>query len=235
MAPCRSRCPTPGRSGRRDATTESQAGTSGIGSAGGGRGQRLGSVGDDRQRAIQRPAQLVEGNDAVDNPMAVQVLRGLHAGREWFAVQLLVHPRPEEPDQRAGLGDGDVTQRAPRREDPAGGRVAQVDEVGQVRLFVQSDGRGDLHHLQKRNRALLHAGAAGARRGQQREPLGGGALHGGGDPFGCGDPDRPAEEAELADHDRHPAPEYSSFAGQHRFIAAAGGPGVGEFCAHRPR
>ena len=167
-------------------------------------------------------AQLFEGDDAVDHPVAVQVLRGLDAGRERLAVELLVDPGPEEADQRARLGDGDVTQRAPRRENAAGRRVAQVDQIGQVRLFVQPDGRGDLDHLQKRDGALLHAGTAGARRGQQREPLGRRPLHGGGDPFGRRHPDRPAEEVELADHHRHPAPEYPPLAGQHRFVEAGG-------------
>ena len=95
-------------------------------------------------------------------------------------------------------------------------------------LLVQPHGRGDLHHLQKRDRALLHAGAARARRGQQRQPLGGGALHGGGDPFGGRHPDRPGEEVELADHHRHPASEYAPLAGQHRFVPAGGGSGFGE-------
>jgi glycosyltransferase involved in cell wall biosynthesis len=49
--------------------------------------------------------------------------------------------------------------------------MAQVDQVGQVRPLVQLDGRGDLDHLQERDRALLPAGAAGTRRGQQRQPF----------------------------------------------------------------
>ena len=53
-----------------------------------------------------------------------------------------------------------------------------------MRLFVQSDGGGDLDHLQERDRAFLHAGAARTRRCQQRQSLGRRALHGGGDAFG---------------------------------------------------
>ena len=97
-------------------------------------------------------------------------------GGKRLAVELLVDPRAEEPDQRARLGGGDVAQRTPRREHPAGGRVAQVHQVGQMRLLVQADGRGDLDHLQERDGALLHAGAARTRRRQQRQPLGGRAL-----------------------------------------------------------
>ena len=191
-------------------------------------GQRIGRVGDHRQRAIQRPAQLVERDDAVDDPVPLQVLRGLDAGREWFAIEQLIHPGSEEADQSARFGDGDMSQRAPRREHPAGGRVAQVDQVGQVRPFVESDGRGDLHHLQKRDRALLHAGPAGARRGQQGQPLGGCPFHGGGDSFGRGHPDRAAEEVEFADHHRNATPEDAPLAGQHRFVPAGGGSSVGQ-------
>ena len=161
--------------------------------------------------------------------MALQVLGGLDAGRERFAVELLVDPRTEETDQRARLGDGDVAQRAPRREHPAGRRVAQVDQIGQVGLLVQGDGRGDLDHLQERDGALLHPGATGARRRQQRQPLGGGALDRGGDPLGRGDPDRAGQEVELADHHRHPAPEHPALAGQHRLVEARWRPGLGQF------
>ena len=190
--------------------------------------QRLGSVGDHRQRTVERVSQIFERDDGIDHPVPLQVLRGLDAGRECFAVKQFVHPGAQKPDKGARLGEGDMAQRAPRRENPAGGGVAQVDQVRQVCLLVQSHGRGDLHHLQKRHRALLHAGAARTRRGQQRQPLGGGALHGGGDPFGGRHPDRPGEEVELADHHRYPAAEYASLAGQHRFVPAGGALGVGE-------
>ena len=179
------------------------------------------------------PRSSPSGYDGVDHPVPLQVLGGLDAGRERFAVELLVHPRPQKADQSARLGDGDVAQRTPRREHPAGGRVAQVHQVGQVRLFVQGDGRGDLDHLQERDGAFLHPGAAGTRRRQQRQPLGGGALHGGGDPLGRGDPDRAAEEVELADHHRHPPAEHPALAGQHRFVAAAGGSCVGQLAGIR--
>ena len=81
-------------------------------------------------------------------------------GRKRLAVQLLVDPRTQETDQRARLGDRDVAERTPRREHPAGRRMAQVHQIGQVRLLVQCDGGGDLDHLQERDGALLHAGAA---------------------------------------------------------------------------
>ncbi|ETB14765.1 hypothetical protein O972_17200 [Mycobacterium avium subsp. avium 10-9275] len=160
--------------------------------------------------------------------MPLQVLRGLDALGERLAVELLVDPRAQEADQRARLGDRDMTQRTPRREHPAGGRIAQINQVGQVRLLVQADGRRDLHHLQERDRALLHPGAARARRGQQRQPLGRRPLHRGGDPFGRGHPDRAAEKAELAHHHRDPATEDAALAGQHRLVETRRGAGVSQ-------
>lgn len=62
----------------------------------------------------------------------------------------------------------------------------------EVGLPVQFDSRGNLDHLQERDRALLHAGTAGARRRQQRQPFGRRALHRSGDPFGRGHADRAA-------------------------------------------
>ncbi len=191
--------------------------------------QRPGSIRDDRQRPVQRRPQFTQPDHTVDHPVALQVLRGLDAGRKGLVVQQLVHPRTEKPDQGAWLGHGDVAQRSPRRKDAAGGRIAQVDQVGEMRLPVQLDGRGDLHHLQKRDRALLHAGAAGARRRQQRQPLGSRALHSGGDPFGGGHADRAGEEAEVADHHRDPPSKHAPFARRYRLVAAAGGASVGQF------
>ena len=129
----------------------------------GARGGEPGRSRQHRQRAVQRRAQQFDRDDAVDDAVPVQVLRGLDARRERLAVEVLVDPRPEEADQRARLGGGDVAQRPPRREHPAGRRVPQIHQVGQMRLLVQFDRGGDLDHLQEGDRALLHAGAAGTR------------------------------------------------------------------------
>ena len=152
--------------------------------------------------------------------MALQVLRGLDAGGKRFAVEVLVDPRAEKPDQRTRLGRGDVPERTPGGEHPAGGRVAQVHQVRQMRPLVQFDGRGDLDHLQERDGALLHAGAARARRRQQRQPLGRRPLHRGGDPLGGGHPDRAGQEVELAGHQRHAAAEDRALAGHHGLVEA---------------
>ena len=92
-----------------------------------------------------------------------------------------------------------------------------------MRALVQLDGRGDLHHLQERDRALLHAGAARARRRQQRQPFGGRPLDGHGDPLGRRHPDRAGEEVELARHHRDPPAEDAALPGDDRFVQAGRG------------
>ena len=96
--------------------------------------------------------------------------------------------------------------------------MPQVDEVGQPGLLVRRDRRGDLHHLHERDGALLHPGAAGDRRGEQRQPLGGRALDGAHQPLGGGDADRAGQEPELAGHHRHPPPAHQALAGDHRLV-----------------
>jgi hypothetical protein len=54
--------------------------------------------------------------------------------------------------------------------------MPQVDQVGQMSGLVRGDRRGDLHHLQERDGAFLHAGAAGGGRGNYRQALGGGPF-----------------------------------------------------------
>ena len=147
--------------------------------------------------------------------------------RERLAVEMLVDPRAEKPHQRARLGRGDVTERTPAGEHPAGGRMAQIDQIRQMRPLVQLHGRRDLDHLQERDGALLHAGAARARRRQQRQALARGPLDGGGDPLRGGDPDRAGQEVELAGHQRHGAAEHGAHAGQHGFVQTGlGGRGI---------
>ena len=146
------------------------------------------------------------------------MLGGLHALGERLAVERLVDPRAEEADRGARLGDRHVAERPPGGQHPAEGRVAQVDEVGQPGLLVPGDRGGDADHLQEGDRALLHAGAAGDRRGQQRQPLVGGPLDGGDQPLGRGDPDRPGEEAELPGDDGDAAAAQLALAGDDRLV-----------------
>ena len=106
--------------------------------------------------------------------------------------------------------------------------MAQVHQIGQVRALVQFDGRRDLDHLQERDGALLHAGAARARRRQQRQSLGRRPLHGGGDPLRGRHADRPGQEVELAGHQRDAAAEHRALAGHHGFVQAGGGLRLGQ-------
>ena len=100
-------------------------------------GLRVGRRGRDRRRPLSAPspasAQPGERHHTVDDAVLLQVLGGLHADRERLAVQLFVDPRTEETDQRARLRDRDVAERTPRCEHPAGGRMPQIHQIGQVR------------------------------------------------------------------------------------------------------
>ena len=55
-----------------------------------------------------------------EESVGVEVLGGLDVVGEGLAVQRLEHPGAEEPDRRAGLGDGDVA------EDPHDARTPPV-------------------------------------------------------------------------------------------------------------
>ena len=172
------------------------------------------------ERAIDQQRQLVGQHHRVDDAAIGEVLGGLHAGRERPALHDLVDLGPEEADQGAGLGDRDVRQRSPRGEDAAGRRVTQIDQVGQARRAVVHDRAGDVDHVHERGGALLHAGAAGRGRRQQRYALGGRPADGGHDPVGRGLPDRSGEEAELVDEHGHGPAVHQAAAGQHGLVGA---------------
>ncbi|CAB4938744.1 unannotated protein [freshwater metagenome] len=150
--------------------------------------------------------------------MRLQVLRGLHAGGEFRVVQRLVDAGPEEPDERAGLGNGDVTERSPGCEDAAGGGVPQIDDVRQIRRLVCGDRRGDLDHLQKRDGALLHARSTRGRQREQRKPLIGGSVHRTDQAFTRGHPDGPGKKSELAQQDCHRASAHGRGSGENGFV-----------------
>ena len=104
-------------------------------------------VHEDREGAVDQLGQVLGRHDRVDDPLRGEVLGGLHAFGERLAGQSGVHLGAEEPDQRPGLGDGDVAERSPGGVDAAGGRVPQVHEVGQPGGAVVHQRAGDLHHL----------------------------------------------------------------------------------------
>ena len=109
---------------------------------------------------VDEPAQLVGRHHGVDHAMGGEVLRGLHPGREGPTLERLVDLRPEEADQRAGLGHGDVRERSPGREDTSGCGVAEIGEVGESGGSVGHQGPRDLGHQDEGGRTLLHSGAA---------------------------------------------------------------------------
>ncbi len=174
----------------------------------------------DVQRTVEDVGDLLGRQDRVDDAVGVEVLRGLDAVGERPAVERLVDARTEEAHERARLGDGDVAERAPRRHHAAGGGVAEVDEVGETRGAVGRDSGRDAHHLHEGGRALLHAGAAADRGGDQGESLAGGALDAGDDPVRRGAPDRAGQEGELAHQHADPSTVQPCLAGQDRLVDA---------------
>ena len=231
MAAVRSSRRTPGRSGRRDAGDD----VPGVRRSGrrrrcrrrSGRGTADVAVPVARGEHVAAPGRATSaissgGDDGVDEAVREQVLGGLHALGERLAVQRLVDPRAEEADQRARLGDGHVAERPPGGQHPAGRRGAQVDQVGQPGLLVRGDRRGDPDHLHERDRALLHPGAAGDRRGQQRQPLARWPAR----PRRPAarrrrTPIEPARKPNSHGHDGHPAAAQQALAGEHRLVGAA--------------
>ena len=120
----------PGRSARRESITDCQAGTSGIsgegiGSVAAGAG---GSVSTHNARFDQQ-TEAVDGYDAVYNAVAIQVFGRLDTVGKLFAVQGFVDTGSEESHQSTGFRDGDVAEGSPRGKDPAGGGIAQVNQV----------------------------------------------------------------------------------------------------------
>ena len=172
------------------------------------------------QRQLDHRRQVLGRDDGVDDAVRGEVLGRLDVVGERLAVQRLEDLGAEEADQGAGLTDGHVRQRAPGGEDAAGGRVPQVDEVGQAGGSVVHQRPGDLDHPDERGRPLLHAGAP--RRGgrEHGQSLGRGAPDGGGDPVGRRASDRAGQEAELVDQHHHRTSVHQSAAGQHRLVGA---------------
>ncbi len=92
----------PGRSGRRGGQHRLPGRHVGQRLTGRGGGRRDRRVQDHPQGAVQRVPQQRERHHAVDHAVSVQILGGLHPGRERFAVQVLVHPRPRKPISAPG-------------------------------------------------------------------------------------------------------------------------------------
>ena len=118
------------------------------------------SVGKHVDGAADSAAQTFERNDAVDNALLEQVLGGLNAFGHGFAGSELDDARAEEAEKCAGLCEGEVACRPPRRHDTTGGGIAQVHQEWQVRILVARHCGGNRDHERERRGALLHASAA---------------------------------------------------------------------------
>jgi hypothetical protein len=122
--------------------------------------RRPGTPGEQGESARGQGGEFGGWDDGVDDAFGDEVLGHLDAFGERLSVQYLVDGGPEEADQRARFGDGHMAERPPRTRRRRRPSVAQVDEIGEASCLMRHDGPADLHHLDERRGALLHAGAA---------------------------------------------------------------------------
>ena len=135
-----------------------------TGSAGG-----VGGVHEHGEGQVDQHGQVLGGHHRVDDALLGEVLGLLDAGRERVPLERLVDLRARgSPTSAPGSATVTWPERAPRRVDAAGRRVAQVHEVGQPGSAVRHHRPGDRHHLEEGRRALLHPGAAGGGGREQR-------------------------------------------------------------------
>ena len=157
-------------------------------------------------------------NDSVDNSVAVQIVRSLHAFWEFLVVDLFVHSRTQESHERSGFGHGEVSKRSPGGEHTSGCGVAQVHQERQTCFAMSVDGRGDLDHREERNCSFLHARPARGRARQNRKPFGRCALNRLHQAFGCRHTDRAGEEPEFTRDQGHAPAFHQAFAGDNGFV-----------------
>ncbi len=115
---------------------------------------------EDAEGAVDDVGELPGRDNSVHEPLVEEVLRHLDVLRKGRTVQRLVHAGPQESEEGAGFGYGDVPEGAPGGHDAACSGVAQVDEVGQTGLPVGPNCGADLDHGEEGDGAFLHSGAA---------------------------------------------------------------------------
>src|SRR5690606_16338890 len=92
-------------------------------------GQRLIGAGnvlpeaEQTQHRAELVAHLEPADDAIDHAVLEQELAALKALGQLLTDGLLDHPRPREADQRARLGDDQITEEREAGRDATGGRV----------------------------------------------------------------------------------------------------------------
>ena len=91
--------------------------------------------------------------------MGKQVLRTLEVGRQRLTDGLLDHARACKANQRARLGDMEITQACKTRTHAAHGWVRHNDDEWQASVAHDQPGDRGARHLHQADRALLHARA----------------------------------------------------------------------------
>ena len=101
-------------------------------------------------------------------PFLDQELAALEALGQFLPDRLFDDARSGESDERLGLRDVQIAQHREARRHAAGRRIREDGQVGQAGAIEAAERRADLRHLHQRERALHHAGAAGARHDNER-------------------------------------------------------------------
>ncbi len=114
-------------------------------------------------------ARFPPGNGEVDHSVLILELRSVTTRRQLDLERALDDARAGEADEGRLFGDDDVTEGGKAGEDAGGEGIGADDDEGNALAPQETDDGGGLRHLQERDDALLHAGAAGG--GEHHEGL----------------------------------------------------------------
>lgn len=178
--------------------------------------------GGDREHRRDPLGEVLRRHEVVDVAVREQVLGRHDLVWQRLAGQRLDHPRTGQADERAGLGERDVRKRRPRGEYAADRRVSQIREREEACVPQPAHRGGGLDHLEEPDAALLHAGAARDRQGEDRQSQLDGSFVGPHDALGRGDALRPRQERELPDDEHRVVAAHRCPAGDDRLV----GPGL---------
>src|SRR3989441_3772785 len=115
--------------------------------------------------------QVFARDDGIEKAVLQQELGGLKTLGQLLANGLLDDARAGETDQRAGLGDVQITQHGVAGGHAAGGGVGEHGYVRHARLVQAGQRRRNLGELHQANRAFHHPRAARAGNNHQRQLL----------------------------------------------------------------
>ena len=105
----------------------------------------------------QGGSQLGARHDQIDEPMVLEIFRGLEPFRQFFPQGLLDHPPPRKADQSLGLSQDQIPQHGEAGRHPTGGGMGKKGQIEQASAAMPFQGPGDLGHLHQAEHAFLHA------------------------------------------------------------------------------